>query len=479
MAKWEINGVPACTSTVLHQVLPSIVSDGFGGAIVVWSQNITGSWEEHAISTQRLNSEGIPMWTPEGILLSTTPGYQEFIGLISSTDGAIVAWADASYNDCNYIFVQRINLDGEVQWTPGGVRLSETSYGQMHPRLIPDGSDGAIITWIDHYSNLRGNIRAQRINSSEELMWSSDGVDVCTIPVCRRERPGIVGSDSGSAIIIWCDNREGSWNVYAQKVDENGVCLWQDQGVRIASGYSPYTRITSDSAGGAIVVFGRESSIYTQRIDREGYILWDSTGVLICEDTGEYYELSIVSDQYGGAIVFWADTRDCIYPYEWDIYAQRIDCFGEVQWEPNGIPVCTQWFEQSNPVATIDGCGGAIVAWQDSRSYGGDIYAQRVNDIVGIETQTNNLPDGFHLIGSYPNPFTDRTIIKYALSRTSKVHLEIFDVSGRKVKTLIDEEKGPGLYTMRWTAEENPSGIYFVRFVAGNYKEMKKLILLK
>ncbi|MCK4353546.1 T9SS type A sorting domain-containing protein, partial [candidate division WOR-3 bacterium] len=88
-------------------------------------------------------------------------------------------------------------------------------------------------------------------------------------------------------------------------------------------------------------------------------------------------------------------------------------------------------------------------------------------------------PQIFSISQNYPNPFCGKTVIRYSLPENRKVSLKIYDVTGRLVKTLIDGDREPGIYTAKWDAKNMPSGIYFARFIAGDYINTKKLILVK
>ncbi len=90
-----------------------------------------------------------------------------------------------------------------------------------------------------------------------------------------------------------------------------------------------------------------------------------------------------------------------------------------------------------------------------------------------------NLPDEYALIGSYPNPFNAKVIIEYALPEQSDVTIEIYDLLGRKVETLIQTEQQAGYYRVVWDAKDNSSGMYFYRIQAGDYSETKKMVLFK
>ncbi len=89
------------------------------------------------------------------------------------------------------------------------------------------------------------------------------------------------------------------------------------------------------------------------------------------------------------------------------------------------------------------------------------------------------IPISFSLDQNYPNPFNPSTVINYHLPLSSHVTLKIYDELGREVRTLVDEVKPMGSYTVKFDASSLPSGVYFCRLQAGSYSETKKLMLLK
>jgi hypothetical protein len=89
----------------------------------------------------------------------------------------------------------------------------------------------------------------------------------------------------------------------------------------------------------------------------------------------------------------------------------------------------------------------------------------------------NNLKS--ELIQNYPNPFNPVTNIKYQIGENSFVTLKIFDVLGREVAVLVNENLKAGQYQVDWNAGDYPSGVYFYRLSAGNYTEMRRMILIK
>ncbi|UCC79696.1 MAG: S8 family peptidase, partial [Candidatus Zixiibacteriota bacterium] len=97
-------------------------------------------------------------------------------------------------------------------------------------------------------------------------------------------------------------------------------------------------------------------------------------------------------------------------------------------------------------------------------------------------TDINNTSEkrlAFDIGENYPNPFNTITVIHYSLPVPAVVKIDIFDILGRKVKTLLNEQKQAGCHQASWNANKVSSGIYFYRIQAGDYLETKKMVLLK
>jgi hypothetical protein len=89
------------------------------------------------------------------------------------------------------------------------------------------------------------------------------------------------------------------------------------------------------------------------------------------------------------------------------------------------------------------------------------------------------IPKEFSLQQNYPNPFNPSTEIRYEVPISSRVSIKIFDILGKELTTLVDRFESPGVRTIIWNAENNPSGIYFVKMNANTYSDIKKLVLIR
>lgn len=103
----------------------------------------------------------------------------------------------------------------------------------------------------------------------------------------------------------------------------------------------------------------------------------------------------------------------------------------------------------------------------------------RVPTVTGIEDEVPRIIEGFELAQNYPNPFNPSTTITYELPRTTTVDLSVFDISGRKVATLVSGQVAAGEHHITFSAENLPSGIYLYRLKGQGVSLVKRMVLLK
>jgi FlgD Ig-like domain len=199
----------------------------------------------------------------------------------------------------------------------------------------------------------------------------------------------ICSDGAGGAILTWEDYRPGNFNseVYAQRINSSGVPQWAANGVVICTNadeqYQP--RIVSDNAGGAIITWMDHRStttydVYAQRINSAGVVQWAANGIVVSNATLDQVWPMIAPDGSGGAVITWYDNRNNAVSQQ-DVYVQRINSAGTALWTANGVALSASPSDQINPQIASDGSGGAIVVWRDARAGAAnlDVYAQRIN----------------------------------------------------------------------------------------------------
>jgi len=99
--------------------------------------------------------------------------------------------------------------------------------------------------------------------------------------------------------------------------------------------------------------------------------------------------------------------------------------------------------------------------------------------VTSVLTRESEQPGSFHLSQNFPNPFNPSTKIGFKVQASGFTSLKVFDLLGREVATLVNEELRPGSYEATWDAVGFPTGVYFYRLIAGSFAETKRLILLR
>jgi hypothetical protein len=96
-----------------------------------------------------------------------------------------------------------------------------------------------------------------------------------------------------------------------------------------------------------------------------------------------------------------------------------------------------------------------------------------------VEVEISIVPKVFALEQNYPNPFNPTTIIRYDIPKDTRVKIVVFDMLGRQVKTLVDEETSSGRYKVQFNASDLSSGVYFYRLLTSDFIQTKKLLLMR
>lgn len=477
---WQRNGVPICAAPS-EQGSPAITTDGKGGAIIAWTDDRAGGYTRN-IYAQRISPLGLSLWTQNGVpvcmLQGSARGEPEIID--DGVGGAIVAWED-NRNIYWDIYAQRIDSTGVIRWAQNGVPISTAPYDQWRPRMVADGAGGAIIAWKDARtspSNYR--LYAQRVDHSGSIRWTADGVLVSASDIIEGTSTyrhyGIAPDSSGGAFLAWSNG-----DIFIQRINALGSLLWSPNGIPIcvlpSQQWSP--AVTCQNGSDVIISWRDEyrTGLYAQRVSGSGVVQWIPNGVRLGGGM-THEEPVIASDDIGGAIVTWSQYT-IPGPSNADIFAQRIDQFGNLQWGADGVDISPVAGDQFRPAVVTDATVSAIVSWRDNRDgIDLDIYAHYVSLLTEVSEKVAP-PFVSALLQNYPNPFNPTTTIEYSVLHEQHVLLKVYDVLCREVITLVNEQKWPGRYRVEWNATQQASGVYFYRLHSGNFVATKKLLLLR
>ncbi|MFI5371565.1 MAG: T9SS type A sorting domain-containing protein [Candidatus Eisenbacteria bacterium] len=514
-ASWPTDptlNVAVCTSP-LGQLAPRAISDGAGGAIIVWTDYRQGP---NVIYAQHLRADGNPAWTPDGVPLCATATYAGNPVLVGDgAGGAIVAWEDARSLNSYQVYAQHIDSTGATTWNANAVPICTATSNHQNIAMIGDDAGGAIMAWNDDRVGLHKDIYAQRVNAAGAVQWTLNGIAICTVNSYKYP-PAIVSDGGNGAYIMWSDARLGlSYDAYVQRVDGTGAAHLSVNGLQAIPAYSGQTgaALVPDGIGGAIVVtngprgsdnydvgaqhmnaYGDRywttsgvtlaaasglqyairaipngsggaiaswydtrnattgDDIYAQLVDSTGTMHWGSSGSAVCVATGDQMDVALAGDGAGGALISWDDLRNGV---DHDIYAQRMTAAGAAAWTGDGVAVCTAAADQTVPAVVSDGAGGLIVAWDDQRNANDDIYAQWLDaggHLGGSTTGVGTAPitTGLSFAAPAPNPARGAAMARYELPRAGRVRLTLLDVSGRVLRVLADQGQMAGPHQLEF-----------------------------
>jgi len=226
------------------------------------------------------------------------------------------------------------------------------------------------------------------------------------------------------------------------------------------------------------------------------------------EDAGDYYTTfyedstgitwEIFEDYYNEEIVDtsdfeWYATSDSIYLIKEDNYENiERDAFA---YEFNGDTLivisedrpCDEYIDYYN--STMDDCMEEISEELTMLAELEDVDDFFVLEesimipisMVSIPPDVGTMPQQFSLYPAYPNPFNPVTTIRFDVgdATVNITSLRIYDITGRNIATLINEQIDPGNYELQWNGSEHPSGVYFSELISGSTRLTRKMVLLK
>jgi len=272
---------------------------------------------------------------------------------------------------------------------------------------------------------------------------------------------------------VWIFTRSsGVWTQQGPKIVGTGSVgspVYQGAAVRLSSDGNTLTEggYYDNNGQGAVWIFTRNGSTWTQqgpKLVGTGAVGEPSQGVsvAISPDGNNVIEGGYQDNTGVGAV--WAFTRSGSV---WTQLGPKLIGTGAVgQQSQQGISVAI-----SSEGTVIEGAFG------DNNTIGAVWVFY--DPIIGITPISNQVPKNFNLSQNYPNPFNPTTKIHFETVSLGKVSLKIYDILGREVSTLVNEELNPGTYEVNWDAGNFASGIYLYKLSADDFIQVKKMVLVK
>jgi hypothetical protein len=141
----------------------------------------------------------------------------------------------------------------------------------------------------------------------------------------------------------------------------------------------------------------------------------------------------------------------------------------------------TNWLQKNQGFSVITLVSALLITnnYIFAGTYGNSVWRRSLTEIIGLQNISTEIPSAFSLSQNYPNPFNPGTKFKVEIAKSGNVLVKVFDVLGREVATLVNEQLKPGTYEVDWDASQYSSGIYFYTLTTQSYRETKRMVLIK
>ena len=379
---WGESGIQV-NGEINRQEDPVIIQSG-DGFVVAWVD--FRNEDAGDVYAQKIDLDGNLLWDSAGIPLSLTEDIQISLNIVSDENGgAYVIWIDQHLVSGPDIFGTHIDENGNIctGWEENGNEIVVMGGDQNSHTFWEDGTGGAVVVWHDSRDADNEDLYMQRMDVNGNLLWEENGTRL-TDAEGIQEKGKISPDENGGFIVTWrdrCNDENG--DIYAQKINLNGETEWATETVVYAgAGIQENPRIKTADNGGVFVVWqdGRNETgddfkdIYVQKIASDGSLLWNENGVEVAVALNDQVNPRLTKDGNGGCWVIWEDCRLEDSPYG-DVYAQHFDENGNFQLEENGRPICDVSGLQFSPIIKKSG-DNIFLVWGDARTGSIGMYLQ-------------------------------------------------------------------------------------------------------
>ncbi len=401
-----------------------------------------------------------------GVIIATSDGGENWLNLYSSTD--IIEFKQVQFLDRENGFVAGNILKQHPGYLSHQVILLRTTNGGLSWKSISSSFDSSLT--FGNIKFLNSDTGWVSINNSGQTSWD--------------DRKGILlkTNDGGSSWTILMEENFFLCEAFDFNNDGQGFSFWSPFIDNFDNSYvynTPDDGITWDSVG--II---KEELVKNAKLTPEGFLWAIGFKTSISTDGGKDW-----------ATWNWfisIDGQKRFIPTDIEIKEDKVFLLGDAMTSANDIEgrlyktndsggnwlIDLQMLNSSFfALSLADGKKAWIVGENGLILYNNDIHTY-------VNPGKNEFPQSFYLGQNFPNPFNPSTTIEFSLTHSEDIKLEIFDLLGRKVKTLLSSHLEGGLHSAVWNGSNEkgfliPSGIYVYRLTAGSFHQSKKMILIR
>lgn len=432
---------------------------------IVWSDIRDGNKEIY----YKRSTDGGLNWGADSRLTNNTAN-SEYPSIAVSGSNVQIVWQEN--RDADWEIYYKRSTDGGLNWG-ADTRLTNNAGFSYNPSLAVSGSNVHLV-WCDVRD---GNYEIYYKRSTDGgTSWAGDLR--LTNDSTASFDPSV--SVSGSYVhVTWFD--DGTDEIYHKRSTDGGINWGAATRLTIYNGesYRPCIAVS----GLFVHVVWQDNRISNNEIyykrSTNGGVNWEGDKRLTDSIESSYMPSIAVSGS--NVHIVWFDFRY----YNDEIYYKRSTDFG-VSWDSDlrlTNNILNSWY----PSVAVSGPVIHVV-WVDDRDGNYEVYYKRnpTGNPTGIQNISTEIPAAFSLSQNYPNPFNPGTVVRFDVMRSQtgalgadKVVLKVYDVMGREVETLVNEQLAPGTYEAKFDGSKLNSGVYFYRLQSGSFTETKQMMLIK
>lgn len=260
-----------------------------------------------------------------------------------------------------------------------------------------------------------------------------------------------------------------------------------------ARGYLPYYRGTGPQGTTATWYQGVSTVFSAYNGPTTGYVAANYNVVTGANNIDSWLVLPVVSGgiQAGDSLYFYSrSATGSTYPDSIRVMYSANDSVPEGTWTELGrfkTNTTTGWELRGFPAPTSSANGRFAIRYcvanggpsGANSDYIGVDFIQIIRPSIGINKFETGIPTEYKLEQNYPNPFNPVTMIKFSVPKSGNITLKVFNLIGKEVAVVVDENLSAGYYEVDFDASNMPSGIYFYKLEANNFTATKKMILIR
>ncbi|MCC6475475.1 T9SS type A sorting domain-containing protein [bacterium] len=527
---WNPSGIAVMTTNGIGiQMKPDLVHDGQGGAYSYWYDTRNNV---HHCYVQRINSAGITQWTTNGVNVDLSANeLQMSPSAVNTGFGVVIFYQTANTNQSQGgVDAQYLSPTGQLNWNSNGVTVAALSPEPCFnvKAYVQNGNYSVFYSQYAQGSAINTFLRASQLGEAGQSTWSPTISDLCNVN-SEKGRPYTCINSFHQIIAAWPDSRSAVMDIYVQNVNSGGTLgpladLPPSISITFPADFDTVHNDTislvfdvdhfdldPNSGDGSVRVIVNshvvdtlfsedpysveslpgENQIYVSLLD-EDFIPLDP---VVTDFVVFYYpplnpSITITWPSQPPDTLFWSNDA---FPYihfevedfvvadsagDGRIHSQVRDYWQNALFDSStrvvfdSIEVPLAYFTTDEVVLSLVDYEGNplnppvadtvyINAWQ---------IAADPNDIL--------LPSSF-ILSAYPNPFNSTVTIEYQVPAPSLVSLDVFDLLGRKVASLLNEQQSSGTHSHIWNADNFSSGVYLLRLNSGTTMRTQKILLLK